>query len=240
MLGYGLNAGEAYRFGLPCGGTLRLTREKLSPTSRLEPLLLALKEGRVVRRTTNLRTGEVRLDNDVGESGAVRFDGEFLSTVHGPTWRLLLIGCSQLSEYVAAMAVPLGYAVTICDPRLEYSLDSRVSGVDVVRSMPDDTVTEIKLDARSAVVALTHDPKLDDLALLEALETPAIYVGAIGSRRNSDARISRLKFFELCDEALAKLRCPVGLYLGGSTPLRLRYLSLPTLLRGVTAFQSLN
>lgn len=114
--------------------------------------------------------------------------------------------------------IPLGYSVTLCDPRPEYATESAIPGVNVVQTMPDDTVIEMKLDARSAVVALTHDSKLDDLALIEALEVRVFYIGAVGSRRNSDARRERLSMFGLNETAIANLRCPVGPYLGGSSP----------------------
>lgn len=215
---YGLNADEAHRLGLPCGGTLQLVQERLGAKSGLDTLLRALRDGRIVRRTLRLSTGETHLADASDEPGAIRFDKTTLSTVHGPTWRMLLIGGGYLSAYVSMMAIPLGYAVTLCDPRPEYVAELEIPGVNVVRTMPDDAVIEMKLDARSAVIALTHDPKLDDFALIEALETRAFYVGAIGSRQNSDARRERLSLFGLRDAALANLRCPVGLYLGGNSP----------------------
>ncbi len=223
-LEYGLSADEAHRFGLPCGGTMRLACETLGAHSRLDALLDALREGQLVRRTLDLRSGAVTLvrvqshAHSPTQADAFSFDGERLTTVHGPSWRLLLIGAGQLSEYVATMALPLGYAVTVCDPRESYLDDWRVAGVARVRTMPDDTVLAMRPDARMAVIALTHDPKLDDLALMEALMTPAFYVGAIGSRRNSAARRERLQLFGVTDAALDALRAPVGLYLGGSTP----------------------
>ena len=112
----------------------------------------------------------------------------------------------------------MDYQVTVCDPREEYRASWHVPGVDVVHEMPDDQVTAMQLDARSAVVALTHDPKLDDLALMEALKSPAFYVGAIGSRANNAKRRERLKLFDVTDAELARLHGPVGLYIGSKTP----------------------
>ncbi|MBN3813170.1 XdhC family protein [Paraburkholderia sp. Ac-20347] len=221
-LEYGLSADEAHRFGLPCGGTMRLACETLGAHSRLDALLAALREGQLMRRTLDMRSGAVTLvrvqSHTQSDTDAFSFDGERLTTVHGPSWRLLLIGAGQLSEYVATMALPLGYAVTVCDPRESYLDDWRVASVARVRTMPDDTVLAMRPDARMAVIALTHDPKLDDLALMEALMTPAFYVGAIGSRRNSAARRERLQLFGVTQAALDTLHAPVGLYLGGSTP----------------------
>jgi xanthine dehydrogenase accessory factor len=114
-----------------------------------------------------------------------------LVTLHGPAWRLLIIGAGQISRYLATMAQALGYRVYICDPRSEYADGWDVPGTERIAAMPDDAVTELGLDPRSAVVALTHDPKLDDLALLEALKSPAFYVGALGSQANNSKRRER-------------------------------------------------
>ncbi len=123
-----------------------------------------------------------------------------------------------MSRYLCHIAVGLDYQVTVCDPREEYTDEWGVPGTKVVHTMPDDIVLEMKLDERCAVIALTHDPKLDDLALMEALKTPAFYVGALGSRRNNAARRERLKEFDLNDTELARLRGPVGIYIGSRTP----------------------
>jgi xanthine dehydrogenase accessory factor len=131
---------------------------------------------------------------------------------------MLVIGASQLSKYLAQIAVGLDYQVTVCDPREEYTDSWDVPGVTLVRTMPDDTVQGMRLDERCAVVALTHDPKLDDLALLEALKSPAFYVGALGSRANNAKRRERLCEFDLTDAQIARLHGPIGLYIGSRTP----------------------
>jgi len=141
-----------------------------------------------------------------------------LTTIHGPRWRLLIIGAGQLSRFLAQIAVGMEYAVTVCDPREEYRDGWSVEGVNVVHAMPDDLVMEMKLDSRSAVVALTHDPKLDDLALMEALKSEAFYVGAIGSRSNDQKRRERLLEFDLTPDQLAKLHGPIGIFIGSKTP----------------------
>jgi len=215
---YGATAEEAQRFGLPCGGTVQVVLEPLSPQSQLRELLAAIEAHRRVARRLDMATGLVGLA-DALEGDALQFDGTLLVTVHGPRLRLLIIGGGQLSRYLAAMAVMLDYRVTVCEPRPEYHEGwQAMEGVTLSRSMPDDLVLAMNLDANSAVVALTHDPKLDDLALMEALRTPAFYVGALGSRRNSDARRERLLQFEVSREESARLRGPVGLRLGGLTP----------------------
>lgn len=214
---YGITADEAHRFGLPCGGTIQLAIEPLSDQSRIDELLQRLSQHELVARRLDLATGAITLEvAGVGMSMQVS-DAE-LTTIHGPRWRLLIIGAGQLSRFLAQIAVGMDYHVTVCDPREEYRDGWQVPGVEVVHAMPDDLVNEMKLDGRSAVVALTHDPKLDDLALMEALKSDAFYVGAIGSRVNNIKRRERLKEFDVTDAELAKLHAPIGIYIGSKTP----------------------
>ncbi|MFM0069220.1 XdhC family protein [Paraburkholderia aspalathi] len=214
---YGITAEEAHRFGLPCGGTIQLVLEPLTQQSGIADLCHAVEDGRLVAREVDMVTGAVRLDAALATDG-VHFDGERLLTIHGPRYRMLVIGAGQLSRYLCNIAVGLDYQVTVCDPREEYTEEWSIPGTKIVRTMPDDTVIDMKLDERCAVIALTHDPKLDDLALMEALKTPAFYVGALGSRRNNQARRERLKEFDLNDTELARLHGPVGIYIGSRTP----------------------
>jgi xanthine dehydrogenase accessory factor len=215
---YGASAEEAQRFGLPCGGTVQIVLEPLGAQSQLRELLAAIEQHRVVRRRLVMATGMVSLAPSE-EGDRLRFDGQALETVHGPRLRLVVIGGGQLSRYLATFAVMLDYRVTVCDPREEYHEGwDDMAGVTLSRLMPDDLVIAMNLDAHSALVAVTHDPKLDDLALMEALKTPAFYVGALGSRRNNDARRQRLRDFDVSAAEVLALRGPVGLNLGGRTP----------------------
>jgi xanthine dehydrogenase accessory factor len=214
---YGVSADEARRFGLPCGGTLQLVLEPLTRESGMRALLREVETGHLVARRLDLASGFATLHPAKATDG-VAFDGKVLRTVHGPRYRMLVIGASQLSKYLAQIAVGLDYQVTICDPREEYTETWDVPGVTLVRTMPDDTVQAMNLDERSAVVALTHDPKLDDLALMEALKSPAFYIGALGSRANNAKRRERLREFDLSDAEIARLHGPIGLYIGSRTP----------------------
>ncbi|EDZ98378.1 protein of unknown function DUF182 [Burkholderia sp. H160] len=214
---YGITAEEAHRFGLPCGGTIQLVLEPLTRQSGIAELCHAVENGRLVARELDMATGVVRLGEAQATDG-VHFDDQRLLTIHGPRYRMLVIGAGQLSRYLCHIAVGLDYQVTVCDPREEYTEEWDVPGTKIVRTMPDDTVIDMKLDERCAVIALTHDPKLDDLALMEALKTPAFYVGALGSRRNNHARRERLKEFDLNEAELARLHGPVGIYIGSRTP----------------------
>ncbi|HEY0489744.1 MAG TPA: XdhC family protein [Telluria sp.] len=217
IVSYGITADEAHRFGLPCGGTIELAIEPLSSASTIVDLLDRLDRHELVARRLNLQTGEVTLSP--AQAGTVQDIAEgVLTTIHGPRWRLFIIGAGQLSRFLAQVATAMDYHVTVCDPREEYRAGWQLPGVQLVHAMPDDLVIEAQLDHRSAVVALTHDPKLDDLALMEALKSDAFYVGAIGSRVNNAKRRERLKEFDLTEEQLARLHGPIGMYIGSKTP----------------------
>ncbi|MEO7497534.1 MAG: XdhC family protein [Massilia sp.] len=217
IVSYGISADEAHRFGLPCGGTIELAIEPLSPASAIDTLLARLERHELVERRLDLASGAVTLA--VAGAGAVqRLEGGVLTTVHGPRWRLFIIGAGQLSRFLAQIATAMDYKVTVCDPREEYRSGWSLPEVALVHMMPDDLVIEARLDSRSAVVALTHDPKLDDLALMEALKSDAFYVGAIGSRVNNARRRERLALFDLDEQQLSRLHGPIGLYIGSKTP----------------------
>lgn len=215
---YGQTAEEARRFGLPCGGSVQLVLEPLSPQSQWRELLVLIAQHQRVERHLDMVTGLVRLNGAIA-GDKLHFDGQCLSTVHGPQWRLLIIGGGQLSRYLASMAVMLDYLVTVCEPRVEYHEGwEAMVGVTVSTQMPDDLVLAMRLDHNSAVVAVTHDPKLDDLALMEALRTPAFYVGALGSLHNNAQRRKRLLDFDVSEAEVQQLHGPVGLNLGALTP----------------------
>ena len=217
IVSYGITADEAHRFGLPCGGTIELAIEPLSGSSRIAELLERLDQHELVQRRLDLQTGAVDLSK--APPGAQMQVGErAMVTLHGPRWRLLIIGAGQLSRFLAQIATAMDYHVIVCDPREEYRAGWHVDGVQLVHDMPDDIVLAMQLDHRSAVVALTHDPKLDDLALMEALKSDAFYVGAIGSRVNNNKRRERLLEFDLTPAQLARLHGPIGLYIGSKTP----------------------
>lgn len=215
---YGITADEAHQFGLPCGGTLELLLEYDPNASALAELVQKLEGGTLMRRAVRLSDGQATL-SEASAPEELSVSATELVNTFGPEYRMLLIGAGQLTEYLATMALFSGFAVTVCDPREEYRGAWSVSGATVVADMPDDVVSAFKPDRRSCVVALTHDPKLDDLALLEALNTDAFYVGAIGSRRNNDLRFQRMvEHFDQTEESLKRLRGPIGIYIGSKTP----------------------
>jgi xanthine dehydrogenase accessory factor len=218
VLRYGISAEEAHRFGLPCGGTIELVLEPVSARSRLDELLLSCQQRRGTERLLDVRTGQV-VHLGGRRDGVPRLDENQLVTYFGPHARLIVIGAGDLSRYLCQMALSLGFEVIVCDPREEHRASWSLDGVSVSREMPDDLIARLQPDVRTAVVALTHDPKIDDLALIEALQSDAFYVGAIGSRRNTDQRRERLReHFDLSEVALQKLHGPAGLYIGSKTP----------------------
>ena len=217
LVTYGVTNEEATRWGLPCGGTLELVMEPLSEGSRISELLHQISNQVLVKRRLDMASGRSTLEPGRWQD-VLEFDGRVLCAVHGPRWRLVLIGAGQLTRYLAEMARMLDYHVVVIDPREEYADGWDLPAVPIERGMPDDLVREMNLDGHSAIVALTHDPKLDDLALMEALKSAAFYVGAIGSKKNNDARRLRLREFDVSDGEIARLRGPVGLYIGSKTP----------------------
>lgn len=218
LLTYGIRADEAHRFGLPCGGTLELMLEYNPDAASLGKLIDMLDQGQLVQRSVQMADGQASL-SPLEAPDALHISETQLSNVFGPEYRMLLIGAGQLSEYLATMALFSGFAVTVCDPREEYRQNWSVEKATLLTDMPDDVVTAFRPDKRSCVIALTHDPKLDDLALLEALQSDAFYVGAIGSRNNNAMRRQRMiEYLEQTPETLAHLRGPVGIYIGSKTP----------------------
>lgn len=217
LVTYGVTKEEAARFGLPCGGNLRLVQEPLRDAGWIADVLARTARHELVARRLDLQTGEVTVEA-ARRGEAFEFDGRSLRAVFGPRWRLLIIGAGQLSRVLAEMALALDFEVTCCDPREEYHLTWDVPGTLFSKGMPDDVAGEMQLDPHSAVVAVTHDPKLDDMVLLEALKSPAFYVGALGSRVNTAKRKERLAMFDLTPAEIGRLHGPVGLDLGARTP----------------------
>jgi xanthine dehydrogenase accessory factor len=217
LIAYGVTKEEAARFGLPCGGNLRLVQEPLTEIGWLDEILRRTAQHELVARSVDLESGRVTVE-PAARGEAFAFDGRTLRALFGPRWRMLIIGAGQLSRALAQMALMLDFEVICCDPREEYHLTWDIAGTTFSKAMPDDLAVELQLDPHSAVVAVTHDPKLDDLALLEALKSPAFYVGALGSRGNTAKRKERLALFDLSAAEIDRLHGPIGLDIGSRTP----------------------
>jgi xanthine dehydrogenase accessory factor len=214
---YGVSAEEARRFGLPCGGELEVIIEPEVRADELQGLLQRIAAGEIVARHVDLATGDWTFapaaPTDECERTAARF-----TSVHGPHWRMLIIGASEIAHYLAEVAATVDFQVFVCDPREEYRHAWRARTGQFVDGMPDDAVVAFKPDPHSVILAVSHDPKLDDMALLEALKSDAFYVGAVGSKRTSAERRKRLAEFDLAPQQIARLHGPAGLSIGSRTP----------------------
>lgn len=217
VVNYGVTRDQANRLGLPCGGRLELLLERMQDPKAVTHLLDKLSRGELIARRVHVETGRVQLLPASPEDD-FSYDNAYLQKVFGPRWSMLLIGAGHLSRFVAQIALALDYRVTVCDPRMEYQESWNVEGAQLVRDMPDDAVRSRVTHSRSVVVTLTHDPKLDDMALMEALCSPAYYVGALGSVRSSKKRLERLRALGVSETQLARLHGPVGLPIGSRTP----------------------
>lgn len=214
---YGGAPEENRRWSLPCGGQMELVLEPAPGAALLDPLLAALQTRQPIARRLDLTSGASSLFTP-GATASLVCDAHQLVTPHGPQLRLLIIGAVHTARYLAEMAAALDYSVLVCDPREEYRATWNVPGSELLDGMPDDAVTAAQPDAYTAIVALTHDPKLDDMALMEALRSPAFYVGALGSQRNNARRRDRLALLDLTAADIARLRGPVGVPVGSHTP----------------------
>jgi xanthine dehydrogenase accessory factor len=217
MVVYGVNQQEAARFGLPCGGTLRLLVEPKPELAILEAVLASISSHQIISREVDLSSGKSVLQSGARNDPFI-CDEFSMRTTYGPRWRMVIIGAGQLSLYTADFAVASDFEVIVIDPREEYAEGINREQIQFIKGMPDDVLLDIGVDSHTAVVALTHDPKLDDMALMEALKSPAFYVGALGSRVNTQKRKTRLLEFDVTQEQVEQLHGPVGLYIGALTP----------------------
>ena len=217
MISFGVTKEEAQRFRLPCGGVIRVVVEPVCDQNWVDKILQLVQSHRLAKRALQLDTMQVEI-NDATRTENMQFDGTTLTTVHGPRWRMLIIGAGQTSTYLARMAQALDYQVIVCDPRADMRATWDVPDTMLTGEMPDDAVLALQPDAATVIIALTHDPKLDDMALLEALKSPAFYVGALGSKANNAKRRARLALFDLSAGEIEKLHGPVGLSIGSRTP----------------------
>ncbi len=217
-LTYGTDPEEAARFGLPCGGRLELVAEPLAGIDQWRHLREQVASRKTVQRRLCLSTGEASLHTAPASTPFRYEEGRILARTFGPAWQLIIIGTGHIARFLTPIAQSLGYRVVICEPRADQRLSWDLSDSELDSGMPDDVVAARADDPRSAVVALTHDPKLDDLCLMEALGGRAFYVGALGSRRSQAARRERLLGLGLTAEQVGRLHGPVGLDLGSHTP----------------------
>ena len=219
---YGVAVEDVIRLGLPCGGTLEVVVEPVGPAQLALYRELADKVARrrLVTRSLDLDSGTASLE-DAAEYAPLELDGNTLRHTYGPSFQLLLVGAVQVAYYLAEMAQALDYAVEVCDPRkdlVENSPINKLRNVRLVSALPDDWLREKSLDRQTAVIALCHDPRIDDMALMEALQHDVFYIGAMGSARTSAQRRKRLEQLDLTPARIDRLHAPVGLGIGSKTP----------------------
>jgi xanthine dehydrogenase accessory factor len=230
MLVYGATDEDQVRFNLPCGGQLHIIIEPFIDQRHLQSLQLIvsrLAARECTERLVDISTGDMQVseqprfkhltfDGDCSQTDVP--EGTTLAQTYGPRYQLFLIGAGQVSMYVANIARTLDYQVLVCDPRPEVLAQWPVEGVQLISDMPDDAVRRYANDSFSAIIALTHDPRIDDMGLMEALKTDAFFVGAMGSTRTSAKRRERLLQLELTSAEIDRLHAPVGLPIGSKTP----------------------
>ena len=231
---YGVSAEENERLGLPCGGTLKIVVEPLVANERsithIANLLNASQQRQCVSRQLNLASGEFSVQPS-GERETLHVSDDRLIHTLGPRYRLLLIGGGELSRMLAQMALMFDYEIIVCDPRQQVIDAWPLAQVTALQGMPDDIVRDYVQDAFSIVLALTHDPRIDDMGLMEALQSPAFYVGALGSQKTAAKRRQRLQQLNLPDSAIDRLHAPVGLAIGAKTPAEIAVAILADLIR---------
>lgn len=222
LMVYGKTQEESDRFGLPCGGQLHIAIEPFKDASvvpQLRSIIQHLNDRQCIERSLNLQSGQFELTSVPRFKHMVLSEDETqLNQVYGPRFQLFLIGAGPVSIYVAQMAQALDYQVIVCDPRPEMIEQWPVEGAQLVNAMPDDAIEAHADDRFSAIIALTHDPRIDDMGLMQALKTNAFFVGAMGSERTSAKRRERLLQLELTEQEINRLHAPVGLPIGSKTP----------------------
>lgn len=222
LIEYGVSAEENERLGLPCGGRITLLLQRLRADDKpwVSEVLTALDGRRCVERHVDLASGATALE-PVAHFTPLQFNQRRLRQCFGPRMRMLLVGAGQLARSLAELGLAMDYEVIVTDPREQFLAQWEGPGIDLVQGMPDDVIREQASDRHSIVITLTHDPRIDDMALMEALGTDAWYVGALGSRRTTDKRLARLRQLDIPEEQLARLHAPVGLDIGSKTPIEI-------------------
>lgn len=228
VLEFGVSDDEAFAVGLACGGEIKVLVEPVGraiPVEVLERLVDTRNKAIPVAYVTDLEAGGPRLMPATAyparfrlDQSGVEDDGKTFVAIHNPPLRLLIVGAVHIAQPLVAMARACGYAPTLIDPRPAFGASARFPGEEILDDWPDEALRALKIDARTAVVTLTHDPKLDDPAIVTALESDAFYLGCLGSTRTHAKRMSRLKEAGFTDAELARLHAPIGLDLGGRQP----------------------
>lgn len=232
LLTYGVTDDDAFSVGLACGGTIRIVVEPIGgsmPQDMLEQLCAARGNRQAVAYELNTTTwegrvvpfarGQISPELDARfRSDKSGFEGEWFIAIHNPPLRMAIVGAVHIAQPLVAMARLAGYDVYLVDPRESFANAARFPNVRLTHDWPDEALARFGLDARTAVVTLTHDPKLDDPAIMETLKSDAFYLGCLGSTRTHAKRSERLRKAGVSDETLKRIHAPVGLDIGARSP----------------------
>ena len=221
---YSISGEDQAKYMLPCGGQLTILIERLNATphtvQHFNEIQNALNLRQRIRREVSLADGQmgVSLAAETMVGPDVVQSAESIAVLFGPVFKMLLLGAGEVSYSVASIAMSVGFSVTVCDPREAFIQGYQQVGVEVIRCLPDDLVKARFSDAYSAILALAHDPRVDDMALMEALKTKAFYIGAMGSARTSDDRRKRLAQLDCSESEISQLHSPIGIDIGSKRP----------------------
>ena len=232
ILEFGVSDDEAFAVGLACGGTIRVMVEPVGqgmPVDVLERLVAARAERRAIAYLVNTETWARHLadadDPTFGAAIATRFrsdksgfEGSTFVAVHNPPLRMAVVGAVHIAQPLMVMARLAGFDAVLIDPREAFGSAARFPGETILHDWPDEALAQRGLDARTAVVTLTHDPKLDDPAIITALRSDVFYIGSLGSTRTHAKRVARLKEQGFADHDIARIHAPVGLDIGSKSP----------------------
>jgi xanthine dehydrogenase accessory factor len=234
LLAFGVDEETAWRAGLPCGGKIEVLLEPLERArdgAMLERIALARRERRPIAVVTDITTGArsfATADDATAEVAACLVSGEsrLVETPGGRTFvhaltppvRILIAGATHVGQILAGLARQVGYDVAVIDPRAAFASAERFGATELVAGWPEASLAAVGIDARTAVVAVTHASHIDDEALTAALKSPCLYIGALGSKRTHAKRIERLKGAGFSDAELARIHAPIGLAIGAKGP----------------------
>ncbi|MDX8348517.1 XdhC family protein [Cognatiyoonia sp. IB215446] len=228
LLEYGVSDDEAFAVGLACGGHIKVLVEPVGqalPVDVLERLVDARDQSEPVAYVTDLEKGGPRLSGPSSfadrfrmDQSGVEDDGRTFVAIHNPPLRMVIVGAVHIAQALVPMARACGYDPVLIDPRGAFGSAERFPGERIMDDWPDEALRALKLDARTAIVTLTHDPKLDDPAIVTALESDVFYLGCLGSKRTHAKRVARLQEVGFTDAELARIHAPIGLDIGGRQP----------------------
>ncbi len=228
VLEFGVSDDEAFAVGLACGGEIKVLVEPVGsalPVEVLERLVDARGRSEPVAYVTDLEAGRPRLAAQSAYTNRFRLDrsgveedGKTFVAIHNPPLRMIIVGAVHIAQHLVTMARACGYAPTLIDPRGAFGSEARFPGEVIMDDWPDEAMAALKPDARTAVVTLTHDPKLDDPAIIAALGSDVFYLGCLGSTRTHAKRVARLEEAGFSAEQIGRIHAPVGLDLGGRQP----------------------